>query len=105
MLFEVKIKGILDESYLVAHQNLFGKDCEIIRLEWTHVISALKTVHIDCKSNEKFLISQVTETVKSKRKSSGIPKQVISNLNKEVDFHFIIIGSSKLKSLYGGTGI
>lgn len=100
LLFEFKIRGTLDESQLSAHQKLLGEGCEIIRLQWTHVISALKTVYIEDESIEEFLISQfleVTETFKSKRKASGMPKQIISNVNKENDLHFIITGSSKLK--------
>ncbi|PGW68532.1 hypothetical protein [Bacillus thuringiensis] len=100
LLFEFKIRGVLDEAQIAAHQKLLGENVKIIRLTWTDVISALKKIHTPKDSISYYLLNEflyVTDNFKSKRRSSGMPSQIISNIKKEDECHFIITGSKKLK--------
>jgi hypothetical protein len=99
LLFEFKIRGTLDENQIAAHKKLLGTNCEVIRLKWTNIKSALQAIKLESNSIENYLINEflkVTPHFKSKRKSSGMPKEIISNINKENEFHFIITGGKRL---------
>lgn len=100
LLFEFKIRGVLDEAQISAHKKLL-KDCKkVIRLRWTDVTNALKEVYKNADSTERFLVEQfllVTNNFKSKTKSSGMPKQIISHVNKSNEPYFVITGSKKVK--------
>jgi hypothetical protein len=99
ILLEFKIRGNLDEGQLAAHRKLLGNNATIVRLKWEDVVNSLR----NCKDvNDDpiydFLIDQfleVSQGFKRKRKSSGMPVQVISNINNESKLYFIITGSKK----------
>ncbi|MBN6188272.1 hypothetical protein JQN58_15545 [Aneurinibacillus sp. BA2021] len=98
LLFEFKIRGILDEGQITAHKNLLGHNCGIVRLEWIDIITALEKVNANNRDIEKFLIEQfleVSSNFKSKRIASGMPKEIISHVKKDNELHFIITGSKK----------
>ncbi|MFD2442640.1 hypothetical protein ACFSO7_01350 [Bacillus sp. CGMCC 1.16607] len=100
LLFEFKIRGVLDEAQIAAHQRLLGENVKIIRITWSDVITVLKTIHTSQDSINHYLLTEflhVTDNFKSKRRSSGMPTQIISNINKENECHFIITGSKKMK--------
>jgi REP element-mobilizing transposase RayT len=98
ILFEFKIRGVLDEAQISAHQKLVSANSKVIRLQWHNVKSALHEIitNEECTNTDKFLIHQfleVSKLFKQKRKSSGIPSQIISNVRNENKLHFIITGS------------
>ncbi|MGA5691486.1 hypothetical protein [Cytobacillus pseudoceanisediminis] len=99
LLFEFKIRGKLDESQLAAHKRLIGKDGKIIRLTWENVIKALQQiVRNDANPLITYLIEQFiisAKLFKSKRNASGMPKQIISHINKSDELHFVITGSKE----------
>ncbi|MEH7515110.1 hypothetical protein V7146_20530 [Gottfriedia acidiceleris] len=103
LLFEFKIRGTLDEPQLIAHQKLLkGK---VIQLEWKYVIEALKNVYLlnQEKPVQCFLIEQfldVTSNFKSKRKSSGMPSQIISGKVSQDKAYFTITGSKYINRPY-----
>ncbi|WP_254843912.1 hypothetical protein [Virgibacillus dokdonensis] len=100
LLFEFKIRGVLDEAQISAHKRLLKNCKKVIRLRWIDIINSLKEVNKNADSTERFLVEQfllVTNNFKSKRKSSGMPKQIISHINKDKEPHFVITGSQKVK--------
>ncbi|WP_234028503.1 hypothetical protein [Lentibacillus sp. Marseille-P4043] len=100
ILFEFKIRGVLDESQLAAHQTLLGEGHKVLRLKWSDVINALKETNKNGDNIQSYLINQflmVTRNFKSKRRSSGMPKQIISHVNKVDELYFIITGSRNIK--------
>lgn len=99
LLFEFKIRGTLDESQIAAHKKLLGESCEVIRLKWANIEKALQIISLNCNGIENYLISEFLKVIplfKSKRNSSGMPKEIISNINKENELHFIITGGKGL---------
>ncbi|MEC2159754.1 hypothetical protein [Virgibacillus halodenitrificans] len=100
LLFEFKIRGVLDENQLAAHKKLLRKDAKIIRLTWADVISSLEKIHVPQDSIDHYLLNEflrVTDNFKSKRRASGMPTQIISGINKKDKCHFIITGSRNIK--------
>lgn len=100
LLFEFKIRGVLDEAQIATHKRLLN-DCEkVIRLEWSDVFEAINKIRTGTGSLERYLLDQflmVTNNLKSKRRSSGMPHQIISHVNQENEFHFIITGSRNVR--------
>lgn len=98
ILFEFKIRGTLDESQMDAHKKLLGANAKVIRLQWEEVIIALRKVGERSTTVSKFLVDQfieVSQNFKDKRKASGMPKEVISNVKNDQrdEVYFIITGS------------
>jgi hypothetical protein len=98
ILFEFKIRGFLDEAQLAAHQKLILPNSKVIRLQWHNVLDALNKIiaNDECTKIDEFLISnfiEVSALFKQKRRSSGMPSQIISNVRSEDELHFIITGS------------
>ncbi|MGD6892733.1 hypothetical protein [Bacillus mobilis] len=100
LLFEFKIRGFLDEGQIVAHKRLMNKEhIQVIRLTWDDVMDSLSSIETDdeillyllqkfCELKSKFT---------SKRRSSGMPKYIISHIKKNNELHFIITGSKTHK--------
>jgi hypothetical protein len=100
-LFEFKIRGYLDESQISAHKKLLSPHAKVIRLQWVDVTNALLNILTNEPINdiEKFLITnflEVSKKFKQKRRSSGMPPQIISHTKKENELYFIITGSKSL---------
>jgi len=103
LLFEFKIRGTLDESQIAAHQKLLSKENKVIELSWTNVLDALTKVHNDKNPVQSYLIKQflvVSNNFKSKRKSSGMPTQIIGAKVNPNEIYFIITGSKNIKEPY-----
>lgn len=99
LLFEFKIRGTLDENQLQAHKKLLGANATVIRLQWDDVIDALRIVGDRGNGLYKFLTGEfieISENFKDKHKSSGMPKEVISNAKNEQTDYFIITGSREV---------
>ncbi|ETI69440.1 hypothetical protein [Neobacillus vireti] len=100
LLFEFKIRGTLDEGQISAHKRLFiNEDVQVIRLTWDHVMESLEKI----KTNDSVLqyllknFFEIKNKFKSKRRSSGMPKEIISHINRKNELHFIITGSRAYK--------
>lgn len=98
LLFEFKIRGVLDEGQISAHKRLMIKeDVQVIRLTWNNVMDSLA----DIETNDevlKYLLQnfrKLEDKFKSKRRSSGMPKEIISHIDKSDELHFVITGSRK----------
>jgi hypothetical protein len=96
LLFEFKIRGTLDEGQISAHKRLINREnIEIIRLTWDNVMETLAAIQTDDEVLifllQNFL--QLKNKFKSKRRSSGMPKAIISNINRSNELYFIITGS------------
>ncbi|UXH44428.1 hypothetical protein N5C46_22895 [Rossellomorea vietnamensis] len=101
LLFEFKIRGALDKGQISAHKKLLSsKDSEVLEYNWNDVKDSLQKIEL----NDPvlfYLVQSFIEVIpsfKSKRRSSGMPKQIISQINKENELHFIITGSRVSKN-------
>jgi hypothetical protein len=101
LLFEFKIRGTLDKGQISAHKKLLSsKDTKVLEYNWNEVTDSLQKIELD-DPVIFFLVQSFIEVIpnfKSKRRSSGMPKQIISNINKENELHFIITGSKLSKN-------
>lgn len=98
LLFEFKIRGTLDEAQLAAHKAKLSNYNGTICLKWPDVITALEKVKKEASEIQRFLIKEfisASQQFKSKRSSSGMPKEIIGGRKKEDDLHFIITGSKE----------
>ncbi|WP_064091528.1 hypothetical protein [Rossellomorea aquimaris] len=100
LLFEFKIRGTLDEGQIAAHKKLLSKDeVEVLKLTWDDVMNCLNAV--DAKDPiQKYLIDNfliLESNFKSKRRSSGMPREIISNKKRENELFFTITGSKNHK--------
>jgi hypothetical protein len=100
ILLEFKIRGILDEGQINAHKRLLhNSNVEVIRLNWDIVFQALSQM----KTNDIILnglihqFMEMKSKFQSRRKSSGMPKEIIGHVNKKNDLYFIITGSKENK--------
>ncbi|WP_221563177.1 hypothetical protein [Alkalihalobacillus sp. TS-13] len=96
LLFEFKIRGNLDEAQLAAHKKKLPNYKGTIRLKWSDVIEALHFIKKDGNQVQRFLIDEFiasSKDFKIRRKSSGMPKEIIGGRNIEEEIHFIITGS------------
>lgn len=98
LLFEFKVRGKLDEAQLTAHEMKLPNCKEIIRITWDEVIEALE--YLQTKGNEVqcFLLKELVTSLpklKSPRRSSGMPKEIIAGQNMKDSLHFIITGSKE----------
>ncbi|MGF6952440.1 hypothetical protein QF028_004945 [Neobacillus sp. B4I6] len=110
LLFEFKIRGVLDEGQISAHKRLINKeDVQVIRLTWDNVMDSLEGIETD--DAVLFYLLQnflnLKNKFKSKRRSSGMPKEVISSVNKSNDLYFVITGSKvhkpyKVEKVFSG---
>jgi hypothetical protein len=99
ILLEFKIRGFLDESQIAAHRRLLGDDASIIRLQWDDILDALGKCRVETSSIVSYLIEQfneVSQNFREKRRSSGMPTQIISNVKKEMNVYFVITGNKQL---------
>jgi hypothetical protein len=101
ILFEFKIRGSLDEAQISAHKKLLSPHAKVIRLQWSDVTHALQNILANepIGDVENFLITnflEVSRNFKQKRRSSGMPSQIISHTKKENEVYFIITGSKSL---------
>ncbi|WP_342542430.1 hypothetical protein MHH33_16840 [Paenisporosarcina sp. FSL H8-0542] len=110
LLFEFKIRGTLDEGQISAHKRLIKKeDIQVIRLSWDNVFHSLEAINTD-DLVLLFLVENFLELkfkFQSKRRSSGMPKEIISGINRSNDFYFRITGSRaykpyKVEMIYNG---
>ncbi|EAR66216.1 hypothetical protein B14911_10792 [Bacillus sp. NRRL B-14911] len=96
LLFEFKIRGTLDEGQISAHKKLLTNgEVEVIRISWDQVFHALAAIQTEDEII-KYLIQNFVELKRkfqSKRRSSGMPKAIISNIKKEHELYFTITGS------------
>ncbi|WP_234987193.1 hypothetical protein [Bacillus sinesaloumensis] len=95
LLFEFKIRGTLDEGQLNAHKRLLTNGEEVLRLNWNMIFKALKEIQTHDEIL-KYLIHNFLELnsrFKSKRQSSGMPKEIVGGKSKKDELHFIITGS------------
>ncbi len=109
LLFEFKIRGSLDEGQITAHKKLLMKeDVRVIRLTWDNIMGCLEKIEVH--DEVLFYLIQnflkVENNFRSKRGSSGMPKEVISAINLKDKLHFIITGSKthkpyKVEKVYG----
>jgi hypothetical protein len=100
LLFEFKIRGVLDEGQISAHKRLLNKEnVQVIRLTWDDVMASLATIQSDDEVLLYLLknFSELKGKFKSKRRSSGMPKEIISHINKSYELYFIITGSKTHK--------
>ncbi|MGP4080626.1 hypothetical protein ACTWQL_11960 [Pseudalkalibacillus sp. R45] len=100
LLFEFKIRGNLDEAQLAAHKKKLPNYKGTIRLKWSDVIEALHFIKKDGNQVQRFLIDEFitsSDDFKVRRKSSGMPKEIIGGRNIEEEIHFIITGSKDTK--------
>ncbi len=100
ILFEFKIRGVLDEGQISAHKRLIGKeDVQVIRLTWDNIMESLEEIKTDDEVLryllQNFLI--LKNKFRSKRRSSGMPKEIIGHINKSDELYFIITGSKSHK--------
>lgn len=100
LLFEFKIRGVLDEGQISAHKRLINKeDVPVIRLTWDNVMNCLEVIKTDDTVLnyllQNFLV--LKNRFRSKRRSSGMPKEIISHKNKSDELHFVITGSNEYK--------
>lgn len=100
LLFEFKIGGVLDEGQISAHKRLINKDdVQVIRLTWDNVMKSLGEIN----TNDEVLLYLLQNffllkyKFRSKRRSSGMPKEIISHINKSDELYFIITGSKSHK--------
>lgn len=99
MLFEFKIRGELDNAQIAAHRKLLGENSKLIRLTWQDIERSLKNIKNDKSIVESFLIEEFLRVIpnfKSKRRSSGMPQEIISHINKKGELHFTITGGRGL---------
>ncbi|MCG1027628.1 hypothetical protein J5S49_04940 [Virgibacillus halodenitrificans] len=100
LLFEFKIRGVLDEGQISAHKRLIEKeDVQVIRLTWDNVMDSLAEIETD-DDVLNYLIQnflRLKNKFRSKRRSSGMPKEIISHINKYDELYFIITGSKAHK--------
>lgn len=87
ILFEFKIRGSLDEAQISAHKKLLSPYAKVIRLQWSDVTNALQNIltNESIGDIENFLITNflgVSKNFKQKRRSSGMPPQIISHKKK-----------------------
>ncbi|WP_445486432.1 hypothetical protein [Niallia sp. 03133] len=96
LLFEFKIRGTLDEAQISAHKRLINKEnIEVIRLTWDKIMETVAAIQTNDEVL-RFLLQNFLELknkFKSKRRSSGMPKEIISHINRSNELHFIITGS------------
>ncbi|MGF3103681.1 hypothetical protein [Rossellomorea sp. DUT-2] len=113
LLFEFKIRGMLDKGQISAHKKLLSsKDTEVLEYNWNDVKDSLQKIELS-DSVLSYLVQSFIEVIpsfKSKRRSSGMPKQIISHINKENELHFIITGSKlsmnySVDKVYNGKSI
>jgi len=100
LLFEFKIRGVLDEGQITAHKRLIDREnVQVMRLTWDHVMDSLKSIETKDEVLQYLLNSflELKSKFTSKRRSSGMPKEIISHLNKSNELHFIITGSKAYK--------
>lgn len=109
LLLEFKIRGVLDEGQISAHKRLINKeDVQVIRLTWDNVMDSLVEIETDDDVLNYFLQNFIIlkDKIRSKRRSSGMPKEIISHINKSDELHFVITGSKthkpyKVEKIYG----
>ncbi|MBS4223835.1 hypothetical protein [Lederbergia citrea] len=110
LLFEFKIRGVLDEGQISAHKRLINKeDVQVIRLTWDNVMDSLVDIETDDEILNYLLRNflMLKSRFRSKRRSSGMPKEIISHINKSDELHFVITGSKahkpyKVEKIFGG---
>jgi hypothetical protein len=100
LLFEFKIRGVLDEGQITAHKRLIDQEnVQVMRLTWDHVMDSLKSIETKDEVLQ-FLLNNFLELKSkfiSKRRSSGMPKEIISAVTKRNELHFVITGSKAYK--------
>lgn len=110
LLFEFKIRGALDEGQITAHKKLINKEeVQVIRLNWDNVMNSLENITTE-DNILNYLIQNflmLKSRFRSKRRSSGMPKEIISNINKSDELHFVITGSKahkpyRVEKIFGG---
>ncbi|WP_242464137.1 hypothetical protein [Bacillus paranthracis] len=85
LLFEFKIRGFLDEGQIVAHKRLMNKEhVQVIRLTWDNVMDSLSSIETDDEILLYLLQNffELKNKFMSKRRSSGMPKYIISHIKK-----------------------
>jgi hypothetical protein len=95
LLLEFKIRGSLDEGQINAHIRLLNTPIDVIRLNWDIIFTVLSNIKTEDQII-KYLIQNFLELkneFKSRRKSSGMPKEVIGGKSNKDDFYFQITGS------------
>lgn len=100
LLFEFKIRGVLDEGQITAHKRLNDREnVQVMRLNWDHVMDSLKSIETKDEVLQYLLNNflELKSKFTSKRRSSGMPKEIISHLNKSNELHFVITGSKAYK--------
>lgn len=110
LLIEFKIRGVLDEGQISAHKRLISKeDVQVIRLTWDNVMASLANIETDDNVLNYFIHNflMLESRFRSKRRSSGMPKEIISHINKSDELHFVITGSKahnpyKVEKIFGG---
>lgn len=98
LLFEFKIRGTLDNAQLAAHKRKLSNYKGTISLKWEDVVHALEAIKEEANEVQAYLIDQFilsTQTFTSKRRSSGMPKEIIGGRKSEDELHFIITGSKE----------
>ncbi|WP_458414878.1 hypothetical protein ACNQFZ_08665 [Schinkia sp. CFF1] len=98
ILLEFKIRGYLDENQISAHRKLLKNPSDVIRITWEDVLDSLEKCNIANNLLYSFLIEQfieVSQNFREKRRSSGMPPQIISN-KREDNLYFIITGSREI---------
>ncbi|MFC9598719.1 hypothetical protein ACFTQL_12530 [Peribacillus butanolivorans] len=99
ILVEVKVRGTLDDSQLAAHQAKFSKPAKVIEASWQKVFQSLNKLDLSTKPIEAFLIQQFLLEYKDmnaeRRRSSGMPREIIGGVSKEHEVYFIISGSKQ----------
>ncbi|WP_417897765.1 hypothetical protein ABN702_15950 [Bacillus haimaensis] len=110
LLMEFKIRGVLDEGQITAHKRLINReDVQVIRLTWDDVMDSLAEIETNDEVLKYFLQNFLLLKNKfmSKRRSSGMPKEIISHINKSEELHFVITGSKahqpyKVEKIFAG---
>ncbi|MCM3674738.1 hypothetical protein M3699_12790 [Peribacillus simplex] len=99
ILVEVKVRGTLDDSQLAAHQTKFSKPAKVIEASWQKVFESFNKLDLSTKPIEAFLIqqflSEYNDMNAERRRSSGMPKEIIGGVSKEHEVYFIISGSKQ----------
>ncbi|UPM56372.1 hypothetical protein [Gottfriedia acidiceleris] len=99
LLFEFKIRGSLDNAQLTAHKTKLSRYTKTIKFQWEDIILVLKKIKKEANEIQNFLIEEfiISSThFNSKRRSSGMPNEIIGGIKKTGQLYFIITGSKEI---------
>jgi hypothetical protein len=99
LLFEFKIRGTLDDAQLAAHKIKLQNYSGTIMLQWKDVVNSLEYIKDEGNEIQRFLINEFIKSsklFKSKRRASGMPKEIIGGSNHTGNLYFRIIGSKEI---------